>query len=196
MWRSALSHLEQDLSSQDSSSRTFDFYQRRRSSASTTAFAAAGVEEDEEEEGDEEAVEGEQSRQRNKVKLLLHEAISLTFSLCAMVSLHEKQFHEKQLRQQRQRQQRDEKERTQTQGSRVVFCDFCKQEGIFLDKKLKVTTPSAPSEVNGNGNGSGKVKMMRCGKCKGAFYCSKEHQQQHWSMHKVLSLSPPLLFPQ
>lgn len=28
--------------------------------------------------------------------------------------------------------------------------------------------------------------LLRCGGCKIVFYCSKEHQKQHWRLHKKL----------
>uniref|UniRef100_A0A8K9UMQ2 MYND-type domain-containing protein n=1 Tax=Oncorhynchus mykiss TaxID=8022 RepID=A0A8K9UMQ2_ONCMY len=27
--------------------------------------------------------------------------------------------------------------------------------------------------------------LLKCGRCRNSFYCSKEHQKQHWKMHKV-----------
>ncbi|XP_064780609.1 egl nine homolog 1 isoform X2 [Oncorhynchus masou masou] len=32
----------------------------------------------------------------------------------------------------------------------------------------------------------GKMEnLLKCGRCRNSFYCSKEHQKQHWKMHKV-----------
>lgn len=27
-------------------------------------------------------------------------------------------------------------------------------------------------------------RLLRCGQCKSAYYCCKEHQQMHWKVHK------------
>ncbi|XP_014452202.3 egl nine homolog 1 [Alligator mississippiensis] len=33
----------------------------------------------------------------------------------------------------------------------------------------------------------GKMEnLLRCGRCRSSFYCSKEHQRQHWKKHKLL----------
>ena len=30
----------------------------------------------------------------------------------------------------------------------------------------------------------GSAPLLRCSACKVTYYCSKEHQRQHWSAHK------------
>ncbi|KAL0983657.1 hypothetical protein UPYG_G00130880 [Umbra pygmaea] len=33
----------------------------------------------------------------------------------------------------------------------------------------------------------GKMEnLLKCGRCRNSFYCSKEHQKQHWKMHKLI----------
>uniref|UniRef100_A0A4W6CGV4 hypoxia-inducible factor-proline dioxygenase n=1 Tax=Lates calcarifer TaxID=8187 RepID=A0A4W6CGV4_LATCA len=33
----------------------------------------------------------------------------------------------------------------------------------------------------------GKMEnLLRCGRCRSSFYCSKEHQKQHWKKHKLI----------
>lgn len=33
--------------------------------------------------------------------------------------------------------------------------------------------------------------LLRCGRCKSTYYCSKEHQQEHWASHKGSCSAPP-----
>ena len=37
--------------------------------------------------------------------------------------------------------------------------------------------------------------MLRCSRCKGAYYCCKEHQAKHWPTHKVSSLQKCTVYP-
>jgi hypothetical protein len=143
MWRNTLHHLEQYLS-QDSASRTFDYYRRQGNLFATSSATPSsswkmseGGEEEQEEEGD--------PVQRNKVKLLLHEAISLTSSLSAMISIHEKRAHEVRKRHQKRQKEMEKEKKRNSEESQVVSCGFCKREGIFFDKKLKVPRSLAPS---------------------------------------------------
>lgn len=33
----------------------------------------------------------------------------------------------------------------------------------------------------------GKIEnLLKCGRCRNSFYCSKEHQKQHWKKHKLI----------
>ncbi|KAJ7987340.1 hypothetical protein DPEC_G00325470 [Dallia pectoralis] len=37
----------------------------------------------------------------------------------------------------------------------------------------------------------GKMEnLLKCGRCRNSFYCSKEHQKQHWKMHKLICKEP------
>ncbi|KAM9366030.1 egl nine homolog 1 isoform 2-T2 [Pholidichthys leucotaenia] len=37
----------------------------------------------------------------------------------------------------------------------------------------------------------GKMEnLLKCGRCRSSFYCSKEHQKQHWKKHKLICKEP------
>nr|USH09412.1 ayu prolyl hydroxylase domain 2a [Plecoglossus altivelis]USH43083.1 PHD2a [Plecoglossus altivelis] len=37
----------------------------------------------------------------------------------------------------------------------------------------------------------GKMEnLLKCGRCRNSFYCSKEHQKQHWKKHKLICKEP------
>ncbi|XP_028324787.1 egl nine homolog 1 isoform X1 [Gouania willdenowi] len=38
----------------------------------------------------------------------------------------------------------------------------------------------------------GKMEnLLKCGRCRSSFYCSKDHQKQHWKKHKLSCKEPP-----
>jgi hypothetical protein len=185
MWTNSLFHVERYLSC----SQIYDFYTNKRAALFesdtgpplTTSTIPGQGDNDQDEELE------ETSKENKRGKMSLHHAISCTYLLSAMISFHERQFHSKNLRQQNREKERKERgNHTHTAHSPVVICGLCGSEGIFLEKKVTLPTPSLHLTVSqGADFQSQRRKMMRCSRCKRTYYCCKEHQQEHWKTHRV-----------
>ena len=98
---------------------------------------------------------------------------------------------------------RSVRERSMNEGPRcqkAIFRKFCSQGGADVnDEWVKVgmvqcSDPPLPTEQLNNAMHAAKndrpcetcssVGTVQCGGCKGAWYCSREHQKSDWKVHK------------
>ena len=55
---------------------------------------------------------------------------------------------------------------------------------------MAMATGAAPASVRCARCGTAAGKLRRCGRCKGACYCSVECQRAHWKVHKDGCVAP------
>jgi hypothetical protein len=69
----------------------------------------------------------------------------------------------------------------------AVLCLAAVSANTAADCAVPAATSVAPAEVSCAccGRVVAAARMLRCSRCKAVHYCSKEHQQQHWKLHKV-----------
>jgi hypothetical protein len=57
--------------------------------------------------------------------------------------------------------------------------------GTMQEPTIAVPVPTVEVSCACCGRVATTARMLRCSRCKAVHYCSKEHQQQHWKLHKV-----------
>jgi hypothetical protein len=69
----------------------------------------------------------------------------------------------------------------------AVLCLAAVCANTAADSAIRAATSVAPAEVSCAccGRVATTAHMLRCSRCKAVHYCNKEHQQQHWKLHKV-----------
>jgi hypothetical protein len=60
------------------------------------------------------------------------------------------------------------------------FIKFSKEEKLRIKEEEQYC-----AFCNKGKEGTGGKALLRCSQCKSVFYCSKQHQQSHWPVHKI-----------
>lgn len=162
MWKSSLSSLENFTSNKSNYSYFIKKKSNNNDNNDNDNNENNENNDDQDDEDEEEGLEG-----NNQFKILLQNTISWSYVLMTIISIHEKQYNEQ------------KKKEILEQSQNTVSCGYCNLEGYFQEKKSKLKS------LNNQNNQNNRINMMRCSKCKMTYYCSKEHQQSHWNIHKV-----------
>ncbi|XP_034537824.1 egl nine homolog 1 [Notolabrus celidotus] len=74
---------------------------------------------------------------------------------------------------------RDWQKEADTDRQRVLDTD--RQRDLDRDRQRDLDRDRQYCELCGN-----MENLLKCGRCRSSFYCSKEHQKQHWKKHKLI----------